>query len=480
MSSPETIDQINELVSTNPADGSVLWRGPIATAGDVDEAVRRARAAFAPWSATSLTERIEHLRRYAELAKDKVDIMAKAISDEVGKPLWEARTEAAALVGKVDASITAYHGRTPSIDTPGETFSTALTHRPIGVMSVLGPYNFPAHLPNGHIVPALLAGNTVVFKPSEHTPHVGALLVDTMLEAGIPEGVVNLIQGARDTGAALIGHPDRNGVLFTGSSATGRAIHQQLGGRPEVMLALEMGGNNGLVYAGCEDVDAAVTHALMSAFITSGQRCTCARRLIVVDDASGQAFLQRFIERVQRIVVGNPASSPEPFMGPLIHAHAAEQLMNAQSDALKKGGEARVLMTRVDTSGALVTPGVIDMTGVEDDDHEHFGPLLKIYRVANLADAIEQANATAYGLSAGLLSDDDAHWHQFQKQIRAGIVNRNRPTTGAAASAPFGGVGASGNYRPGAFYAADYCAYPMAMTSEDKATSAATPPGLGA
>ena len=468
------------FASRNPGTGETVWSGNAASAEDVDRAVNAARRAFSAWSQTPLETRCEIAKRFAALVSERKEALAQAIGRETGKPLWEARTEAASMAAKVAISITAHGERTGEKRTPMADGVAVLRHRPHGVVAVFGPYNFPGHLPNGHIVPALIAGNAVVFKPSELAPEVARVTVELWREAGLPAGVLNLVQGERDTGIALANHRQIDGLFFTGSSDTGTLLHRQFGGRPEIVLALEMGGNNPLVVAPVEHIDAAVHHAIQSAFLSAGQRCTCARRILVPADAFGERFLARFVEVSSRITVGEYDAEPQPFMGAVISARAAGKLMSAQAQLRARGARALLPMEQRDPALGFVTPAILDVTGVADlPDEEHFGPLAQIIRYAGFDDAIAQANNTAFGLSAGLLADDEALWHRFTREIRAGVVNWNRPTNGASSGAPFGGTGRSGNHRPSAYYAADYCAYPMAsVESAQLQMPASVSPGL--
>lgn len=468
------------FASRNPGTGETVWSGNAASAEDVDRAVSAARRAFVEWSQTPFETRCEIVKRFAALVTERKEPLAQAIGRETGKPLWEARTEAASMAAKVAISITAYGERTGEKRSEMADGVAVLRHRPHGVVAVFGPYNFPGHLPNGHIVPALIAGNAVVFKPSELAPDVARATVEIWHEAGLPAGVINLVQGERETGIALANHRQIDGLFFTGSSDTGTLLHRQFGGRPEIVLALEMGGNNPLVVAPVEDIDAAVHHAIQSAFLSAGQRCTCARRLLVPTGAFGDRFIERFVEVSSRIAVGEYNAEPQPFMGAVISARAAAKLIEAQTHLLERGAKALLRMEQRDPALGFVTPGILDVTNVADlPDEEHFGPLAQIIRYAGFDDAIAQANNTAYGLSAGLLADDAALWQRFSREIRAGIVNWNRPTNGASSGAPFGGPGRSGNHRPSAFYAADYCAWPMASVESAQLTMpASVSPGL--
>ena len=451
------------FTATNPATGAPSFEGRAASRDDVGEAVSAAQAAFPKWALTPLDERIALLERYRDIILRDAEPLARLIAEQTGKPFWETKTESQTVAGKVDISIRAYKERTGLRETLTGATRGMLRHKPHGVMAVLGPYNFPAHLPNGHIVPALIAGNTVVFKPTELAPGPGAFIIRAMAEAGVPAGVVNLVQGGHDTGEALVADERIDGVLFTGGAGTGIALHRQFAGRPEKVLALELGGNNPLIWWDTDDVDAAAWTVVQSAFWTSGQRCTCARRLIVPDDERGEHYLKTLADLTDRLIVGAPFDEPQPFMGPVITAKAAAALERAFDSRVDRGGEPIRTLSVRDEGSAFVSPGIVDVTMAGAlPDEEHFGPMLQVYKVKDFDAAIERANATRFGLSAGLLSDDARKWEIFLALSRAGVVNWNRQTTGASSAAPFGGIGQSGNHRPSAYYAADYCAYPVA------------------
>lgn len=447
----------SELISFEPASGAELWRGAIADAAAVAAAVAAARAAQPAWERAGFEARRAVVERFREHVGAQGEALATLIARETGKPLWEARTEAASVAAKVDISIAAYAERTPSrIAADGR----ALRHRPHGVLAVLGPYNFPAHLPNGHIVPALLAGNALVFKPSEHTPAVGAWMAAAWVAVGLPPGLLGLVQGGPQTGRALAGAAI-DGLLFTGSARGGHALARDFAATPHRILALEMGGNNPLIVWDCADADAAAALVVHSAYASAGQRCTCARRLIVEEGREGP-LLAALLPLLARIRVGAPFDAPPPFMGPLIHNAAADALEAAFAQRVAAGARVLQPLGRPEAQRPFLTPALLDVTGLARDDEEHFGPLLSLVRVADFEAALAEANATRFGLAASLIGGDRALFERFWAGSRAGIVNWNRPTTGAASSAPFGGVGASGNHRPSAYYAADYCAWPVA------------------
>lgn len=440
------------MKSMNPITGATVWNGDAASVEVVHKAVAKARAAFHDYALSPPSDRIEMMECWGAAIVARKEEIARAISDEIGKPMWEARTEAGAMAAKVAHSIRAQADRAGS----NQTDAMSLNHRPHGVMAVFGPFNFPGHLPNGHIIPALLAGNTVVFKPSELAPSVGDIFADLGREAGLPDGVLNIIQGGRDTGAALL-DADIDGLLFTGSAGTGTYFHKHFAGRPNVILALEMGGNNPLIIHDAADVDAAADIATVSAFISAGQRCSCARRLILPTGAFGDAVLDKMISKMAAMTIG--ATDDDVFIGSVVSEDAAKAAIAFEADLASRGGRSLVAMDR---NGAYLRPGLMDVTGVDVPDEEIFAPFLQVARIDGIDAQIAAANDTRFGLAAGLISDDEALWDYARPRLRAGIVNWNKPTTGAASSMPFGGPGLSGNFRPGAYYAADYCAWPQA------------------
>lgn len=463
----EWIDGLGEVFeSNNPAYGTILWQGTNATEVEIKQAADAARQALDSWSALPFADRTEYVKKFAERIEKQRNELARLISEETGKPLWEAQTEVTAVISKVNLSIQAYQERTWPKENMTTEANACLRFKPQGVVVVLGAFNFPAHLSNGHIVPALLAGNTVLYKPSELTPSVAEFVMRCWHESEIPHGVINCLQGNAVTGSCLLAQ-DIQGVYFTGSYPTGLRIHQQFNNRPEVILALEMGGNNPLVLAEVADLKAAVYHTLLSTLITSGQRCTCARRVIIPNTAQGDAFLQLLVKAYQAVKVGPYDQEPEPFMGPVIGAIQALKYVQAQNALIGAGAESILRMSVLREGTGLLSPGIVDMTAVSNpSDQEIFAPFIQVHRYQDFDEAIALANQTKYGLAAGLLADDEQQYRHFYQKVRAGLINWNRPTTGAASNLPFGGVGYSGNHRPSAYFAADYCSYPIASMEQ--------------
>ncbi|MDH2133735.1 succinylglutamate-semialdehyde dehydrogenase [Sphingobium yanoikuyae] len=448
------------LTSHEPATGALLWQGE---SGDVDDIVARARTGWPRWAAQPVAFRIETLRRFVNVVRAHEEELADLIARETGKPLWDARTEVTAVMAKIDTSVAAYSERTGQRRLEANLGARqSVRHKPHGVMAVLGPYNFPAHLPNGHIIPALLAGNAVIFKPSEKTPAVGEMLVRFYHEAGVPTDAVQLLLGGAEEGKALAAHADVAGILFTGSAQTGIAINRQFATQPGKILALEMGGNNPLVVWDTPEIGAAAALVIQSAFLSSGQRCTAASRLIV-RDAMADALIAEVKKLADRLIVDHPHADPQPYMGPVIDNPTADGLTESFLYLMSHGGRPIKHMVRPQKGLPFLAPAIIDVTAMQErPDVELFGPLLQIVRVPDFETAIAEANSSRYGLSASLVGGSPEQYAQFWDNVRAGVINWNRPTNGASGTAPFGGVGVSGNHRPSAYYAADYCAYPVA------------------
>ncbi|MEA3080895.1 MAG: succinylglutamic semialdehyde dehydrogenase, partial [Sphingomonadales bacterium] len=317
-----------------------------------------------------------------------------------------------------------------------------------------------------------IAGNAVVFKPSEKTPATGEFLVRCLHEAKIPHGVVRLLVGGPDQGRALAGEPGIDGLLFTGSARAGMALHRQFAETPQKILALELGGNNPLVVWSCKDVEAAAAIVVQSAYLSAGQRCTAARRLIVEEGKEGP-LLMAVRKLIDRLIVDQPFADPQPFMGPLIDNAAADNVQEQWLNLMMKGGKPLCRLDRPDKDLPFLTPALIDVTDLKDrPDEEIFGPVLQLIRVKDFDAAIAEANNTRFGLAASLVGGSPEMYDKFWAGVRAGVINWNKPTNGAPSNAPFGGIGLSGNHRPSAFYAADYCAYPVTSSEADRVRAA--------
>lgn len=448
----------------DPATDELVWQGRTASTEEIATAFVKARLQFEIWSALSLSERTLFLERFQLRVDQERKMLATCISQETGKPLWDAHTEVQALYTKIALTLEAYSVR--CADRIVETsFGQGITrHRPLGVALLLSPFNFPAHIPHGHLLPALLTGNTVIWKPSPYTPKTAEVLMGIWKSTGLPEGVLQVLQGDGETGAALVASNQWDLLTYTGSSHVGHKILEATRQMPEKLIALEMGGNNALIVDSFSEISAAVYTIIQSAFLSAGQRCTCARRLIVVKQDNTNKLMETLIEWTQRLSIGPYSKIPEPFMGPLINAEAVDDILKAQENLIWHGAKPLLTARRLpELSKAFITPGILDVTGVtEREDRELFGPFLQVTFVNTLDEALVEANNTRYGLTAGLISDDPNAYTRFFQKVRAGVVNWNMPLTGSSSAMPFGGIRWSGNYRPAGFYAIDACCYPVA------------------
>ena len=469
----------SELISTDPArPDHVVWQGT-QQPEHLDEAIAAARAALPAWSARPIQERADVLQRWREAVIDNTERLAGVITDEMGKTLAESRMEAKAVADKVTITLDEISlSRVREYEVPvSATRAGHCRYKPYGVMAVLGPFNFPAHLPNGHFVPALLLGNTVVFKPSKRTPAVGQVLAEIMHEIGIPPGVFNMVHGARGVAARLVSHDGIDGILFTGSWPVGRNILEANLDRPGRIMALEMGGNNPAVVMDDCNLKQAVVECVRASFATTGQRCTCTRR-VIVQRGIADRYIAAFCQVASTLVIG-PGRSEEPvFMGPVVSEDAVNEVLEFQAGLAKAGGRVLIEATAVERPGHFVTPGVVEVERFSiDTDCEVFGPLAQITRVSDLDEAIEQSNASRFGLAASIFTNDDDAYERYFAASNAGCINRNTGTAGASSKLPFGGLGHSGNRRPAAAFSVDYCAYPVANMVEG-AADVAVPVGM--
>ena len=466
------------LESRSPADpADRLGRFPVAGDAEVDAAIARARAAQPSWRERGFDARAALLRRFAELGRARQDELANLIAREVGKALWDARAEAGLLGPKIDVTL-ADGMRLVAEQRPAAGLRA--TYEPRGVLAVYGPFNFPSHLPLGHIAPALATGNTVVFKPSELAPAVGGWLAAHWHEAGLPEGVLELVQGGPATGRALAAHPGIDGILFTGSYAVGRALREATFEQPWKLLALEQGGSNPVIVCADADLDLAVAETALSVAATTGQRCSCARRLFVE-----RAVFEPFAERLARVLAGlrvGPPLEPGVFMGPLVSlgAHAKFEAMRAQAAAA--GGE-RMLAADPGLPPPYTGAGLVRFAKVQQTHpyqrEENFGPEAALYPVDDLDEAIAGANDSDYGLAASVFSRDRGKYERCVGRVRTGVLNWNRGTVGASGRLPFGGGGKSGNDRPAGVSATLYCVVPQAhMESDAGFDPKSLPPGM--
>ena len=439
----------------------------------VQFATRAAREAFRGWSGLPLEKRVAYLRRLRDVYVAHEAELAETIARETGKPLWEAKTEAKSMVAKIDITLDfsmklvaeeRIADALPGVD-------GVVRHRPRGVMAVLGPFNFPGHLPNGHIIPALATGNTVVFKPSEMTPAVGQLMAQMFEKAEFPKGVFNLVQGEAETGRRLVSDDQVDGVLFTGSYETGLKIKQKTIDHHWKLLALEMGGKNASIVWRDADLNKAIYESTIGSFVSAGQRCSCTSRLILHRSIADR-FVETFYATAKKLTIGH--WSGDPFMGPLINADAVEKYLRFQEIAQREGAERLMRGKALDVGreGYYVTPSICLVKEFREDSvyqkSEIFGPNVAIYVVDEFEEALKINDSTGFGLAMSVFSKDKSLYAEAVQRSRVGIVNWNRTTNGASSRLPFGGIGKSGNDRPTAHFAVYYCTVPVASLEDEQ------------
>lgn len=472
------------LVIASPADAADCCAIHPYAVEALDAAVDSARTAWPSWRRQSTEQRAEFLRRYQARLRAHHAQLAQTIAREVGKPLWEAKSEVDAMIAKVDLSLgeaRRFTDDTLLADLPGE-----IRHRPLGVVAVIGPFNFPGHLPNGHIVPALLLGNCVVHKPSEKTPSTATWIARCCDEAGLPAGVFNVVQGPGEYGALLSTHPDVDGLMFTGSSAVGRRILASQGARIDRLVALELGGKNAAIALDDCDIERTARAVAFSAYVTAGQRCTATSRLI----ATSQVFrplVERIAELARELVVGTPFA-PDVFMGPVIADSARQRLASAQTAAcahgftpVVAGGSFELPSQR----GHYVRPALhvapnpeIHVPGYTDA--ELFAPDLAAYEVVDADHAFALANRSSSGLTASVFTASRAQLERAIDELRVGVLQWNRASAGASSRLPFGGIRDSGNHRPAGITAGLACSYPIGVQLPNAQDGGASWPGFPA
>lgn len=450
----------------------------------VDQAVSAAREAYLPWAHMGLEKRKEHLLRLKEVFSAGAEELARLIARETGKPLWESKTEAAALANKIN--ITLNHSMKLVAEEevkdalPG--VNGYIRHKPRGVMAVVGPFNFPAHLPNGHIIPALATGNTVVFKPSDKTAAVGQWMAEAYQKAEFPAGVFNMVQGRAETGKRLSNHDNVDGVLFTGSYEVGLKIKQDTLTQFWKLLALEMGGKNASIVWDDADLTKAVYESLIGSFMSSGQRCSCTSRIILHRKIRDQ-FVDQFYASAKKIKIGH---WNEPvFMGPLISSDSVEKFIRYQEIAKREGAESlmRGKALSLEHEGYYVTPSInivnqFDPKSVYQKS-EIFGPNVAIFTVDSIEEALAINNSSGFGLVMSIFTKNKALYEKALIEAQVGNVNLNRTTNGASSRMPFGGMGKSGNDRPSAHYAVQYTTVPVSSLEDYHPFSGdKMPPGL--
>jgi succinylglutamic semialdehyde dehydrogenase len=453
----------NYIKSFNPSDSSLISCHKITSKDAINTYINNSLITGRIWSSYSFSKRKNALMSFQRILIKNQSDLAAMIALETGKSKVESAQEVVGAINKIDLTIQAYQDRVLSFNKKFSSTILQLSNKPLGTILVLGPFNFPVHLPLGHIFPAILSGNCILYKPSEHVFGVTKLLMNYFDQSSILDNVVQFVYGGSQEAEYLISKSNINGIFFTGSYNTACLISRQISDRPEILFAMECGGNNPLVISSYKNQKVVLDSIIKSAYLTSGQRCTCARRLIVVDNVKNRALIKQLVKKVNLLKIGLVGDEKDFILGPLISEQACDNVIKFSNKLIKIGGKVLVKCKRLDRLGFYVSPGLIDMSGCVTSlpDEECFGPLLQLIFVQNFFEACELANNTSYGLSASLFSVSKNEFNQFFNIVNAGIVNWNQPTNGASSQLPFGGVGKSGNFRPAGFAAIDSCVYPV-------------------
>lgn len=452
-----------EITKFSPANlEQHLWTLKISKE-HIEEVIQSATAGFKIWRKKTAAERIAVLRNYqAEILK-RVDEIAIALALETGKPLAECKNEAAGLAAKVDVTIKDSLPRIANQEyaeiMPGITGH--FNYKPLGPILIIGPFNFPCHLANGQIVSALLAGNSIIFKPSEKTAYSPQLMFECLHLAGFPKGVINLFQGDGALTAQLVSAPQIKAIHFTGSKEVGSKIAQSVATDFSKLLALELGGKNASLIHHDANFEHAIAECLNACFLTSGQRCT-STSLILIHESKILKFQNEFTQIAQKIIVGHPLEG-SPFMGPLIDEHAEKSYAFYQAKAISDG--AHILLPaqklKLKYPGYYWSPSIY-LYDQQDKNKEFikqeiFAPNVTLIPYKDIDEGIDIINSTEYGLSFAVFTQNKDIAEQCMAEVDAGILNINRSTVGASARLPFGGCKNSGNFRPAGVTMIDSC-----------------------
>ncbi len=460
----------NIITRACPADLSLnLWNAPV-DYRDVDRVIESANAGFKVWKKTSQLERNNFLKKYQEELTKRKDEIALAISFEMGKPLWEAKTEVASVIAKVNVTIDESLPRIANkhFDNILPKTNGHIFYKPIGPSLIIGPFNFPCHLANGQILSALVSGNSVIFKPSEKTCYSAQLLIECFHSAGFPSGVVNLIQGDGEAARRLLKDKTIKGVFFTGSKEVGKKILDVTHHDLSKLVSLELGGKNTTILHKDANMEHALQELLKACFLTTGQRCT-STSLVAIHRSVHEEFITKFHDLSKKIIIDHPVEfAREPFMGPLVDQGAVDSYLLFMGMAKREGIQEIMRGKNLEKTkkGHYVTPSIHLSERWNNDSmflhSEIFGPNVTFIPYDTIEEAIKIANATEYGLAASVFTKDPEIFKMCVEEIDSGLINFNRSTVGASAKLPFGGVKNSGNYRPAALTTIDACVYQMA------------------
>lgn len=466
-----------KFISKSPNNGEIVFEGNFATKNNCNKAISSARQAQQSWFELGTESRIEYIRKFVEIVKSNKEELSKTISIEVGKPKWESDGEINSIIGKIEPCIDAYKSRCSDIIIERNGAKGITRFRPLGVLCIIGPYNYPMHMTNGQIMAGLIAGNTIVLKPSDKAPLCATKIMECWQKAGLPEGVINMVQGGPETVEYLIKNKEVNGVYFTGSYKVGQIISGLCS--TNQMCALEMGGDGPIIAWDSNDIKSAAITVIQGAFGTAGQKCVSTRRLIVPDNSFGKSLIKEVVKLSKKIVVGKFDGKETPFMGPLRTPQMVDNALRIQKYLLSKGGVDLLEAKRLNLGECFISPCIIDVTKAKYKlNEEVFAPFLRVIRVKTFEDALIEANNSEYGLAASILTEDRNLYEKFLNTAKFGLINWNKPTVGSSAWAGFGGIKNSGNFRPSGYLTSDFCSYAIASAEMENLTNVATPKGI--
>ncbi len=446
-----------------------LWSLPI-NFKHVGLVVESSKKGFDTWRKISIKEREEYLKRYQEQVISRKDEIATAIALETGKPLWEAQTEVTAVINKVNVTIedsgpriSPKHYENILPNTTGHLY-----FKPLGPTLIIGPFNFPCHLANGQMTSSLLAGNSIIFKPSEKTIYSAQLLIECFHAAGFPDGVINLIQGNGEVAHRILNEKCIKGIYFTGSKEIGLKILESTHKDLSKLVALELGGKNASIIHKDSNIEHCLPELLKACFLTSGQRCI-STSLVPIHSSLIDEFVSKFHNLSKKIIVDHPIDHEKaPLMGPLIDQQALDSYLLFMGMAKREGMEEIMRGKQLEKKypGYYVSPSIHIANDFNKKSHfltsELFGPNCTFIPYNEIDEAIEIVNSTEYGLAASVFTQSQEVYDLCLRDIACGQVNLNRSTVGASSKLPFGGVKNSGNYRPAAVSTIDSCTYQMA------------------
>ncbi|QLG61686.1 aldehyde dehydrogenase family protein [Halorarum salinum] len=449
------------FASENPATGETLGEFRRGTEADVDAALAEAADAFEEWKDLSHVRRAEYLWEIYHELRERTDELGEIVTKECGKEISEGKADVVEAAHMVEwAAGDARHPKGDVVPSEIPSKDAYMRRKPRGVIGCITPWNFPVAIPFWHMAVSLVEGNTVVWKPAEQTPWCGQIIAEMFEDAGIPDGVFNMVQGFGDAGAAITDDDRVDTVLFTGSAEVGHEIASKVGGKPGKLAACEMGGKNGIVVTEEADLDTAVHSAVMSSFKTTGQRCVSSERLVVHSDVYDE-FKERFVEIAEDVAVGDPLEA-DTFMGPLIEDAHVEKVSKYNRLAKDEGVNVLVDRTELDADeipeghedGHWVGPFVYEADAWEDlrcTHEEVFGPHVALLEYdGDIEEAVEIHNDTEYGLAGAIISEDYRQINYYRDNAEIGLAYGNLPCIGAEVQLPFGGVKKSGNGYPSA------------------------------